>query len=490
MYTTRWIPRGTSAPRMWAVLMMVAGAATLVGAPVTAPDAPMTPAVMATAAILAVCGLVAWFVPWTRIGTRFAILLPAICVAVVAAQLAIGPEPAVGIRIGIALLVAGITGETMAWREELRRESELRIHAEHNDELMRSLVQTATDATLVIDVRGAIISASPSATTALGYAVDDLLQSKIDGLVSADDAASILAMHGTVASGSAGRIDCPVLHHDGRWIRAEIAATNLPDDQGLVLTIHDVTRWKELEEQLTRQAFHDPLTGLRTAPCTSTASSTPSAGDASTRRAPPSCSSTSTTSRPSTTPSATSRATTSSARSPGAWPTRSGRRTPPPASAATSSRCSSRTWTRTRRSQRRESGHRRAGPAVRSRRPADAHRRQHRHRPELAGPADRDRHAPRRRHRDVRGEGRRQGPVPRCSSRAMQHATAERLAAERRTCARAVERGEFVAPLPADRRACRGRPSTGVEALVRWAHPDRGLVAAARVHPVGRDGPA
>ena len=31
---------------------------------------------------------------------------------------------------------------------------------------------------------------------------------------------------------------------------------------GLVLTIHDVTRWKELEEQLTDQAFHDPLTGL------------------------------------------------------------------------------------------------------------------------------------------------------------------------------------------------------------------------------------
>jgi len=65
---------------MWAVLMMVAGAATLVGAPLTAPDAPMTPTVMATAAILGLCGLVAWFVPWTRVGARFAVTLPAICI--------------------------------------------------------------------------------------------------------------------------------------------------------------------------------------------------------------------------------------------------------------------------------------------------------------------------------------------------------------------------------------------------------------------------
>ena len=51
---------------------------------------------------------------------------------------------------------------------------------------------------------------------------------------------------------SDGRLDCQVLHHDGRWLRAEVSITNLPDKDGLVLTIHDVTRWKELEEQLTR----------------------------------------------------------------------------------------------------------------------------------------------------------------------------------------------------------------------------------------------
>ena len=247
---------------MWALLMLVAGTSVLVGAPLTAPGSSGTPTVMATGAILAMCGGAGWFAPWGRIPPRLTLALPTISALVVVAQLAIGPEPAVGIRVGIALLVAGVTGETMAWREERRRHDELRGHAEHNDELMRSLVQTATDATLVIDVHGAIVSASPSVLTALGYAVDDLLRSNIAGLVSADDANSILAMHGTVAHGSAGRLDSQVLHHDGRWLRAEIAATSLPDDQGLVLTIRDVTRWKELEEQLTIQAFHDPLTGL------------------------------------------------------------------------------------------------------------------------------------------------------------------------------------------------------------------------------------
>ena len=47
---------------------------------------------------------------------------------------------------------------------------------------------------------------------------------------------------------------------------------------------------------------------------------------------------------------------------------------------------------------------------------------------------------------------------------------------------RALERGELRVLLPADRRRCTTGRCVGVEALVRWQHPERGLLAPARVH--------
>jgi diguanylate cyclase (GGDEF)-like protein len=52
---------------------------------------------------------------------------------------------------------------------------------------------------------------------------------------------------------------------DGSWLHAEILATNLlrdPSVKGVVLNTRDVSERRRLEEQLTHQAFHDPLTGL------------------------------------------------------------------------------------------------------------------------------------------------------------------------------------------------------------------------------------
>jgi diguanylate cyclase (GGDEF)-like protein len=55
------------------------------------------------------------------------------------------------------------------------------------------------------------------------------------------------------------------MHQDGTWRDFEMACTNLTADPtvaGLVLNGRDISERKALEEQLTHQAFHDPLTGL------------------------------------------------------------------------------------------------------------------------------------------------------------------------------------------------------------------------------------
>ncbi|MBA3555705.1 MAG: EAL domain-containing protein, partial [Gemmatimonadales bacterium] len=67
------------------------------------------------------------------------------------------------------------------------------------------------------------------------------------------------------APGVTGPTELRFRQPDGSWLHAEILATNLLGDstvRGIVLNTRDVSERKRLEEQLTHQAFHDPLTGL------------------------------------------------------------------------------------------------------------------------------------------------------------------------------------------------------------------------------------
>ena len=56
----------------------------------------------------------------------------------------------------------------------------------------------------------------------------------------------------------------PLRHRDGstRWVAATLTNPSGQWDDSVVLNMHDVTKQRELEEQLRHDALHDPLTGL------------------------------------------------------------------------------------------------------------------------------------------------------------------------------------------------------------------------------------
>jgi diguanylate cyclase (GGDEF)-like protein/PAS domain S-box-containing protein len=143
-------------------------------------------------------------------------------------------------------------------RRSEEREHELQARQE-------SLLRNISDLVFVVDQAGVVRYQSASVERTLGYAPDDLVGTNVDNLVLAADSPSIVELLSGLGPGDTTHVECQVRRRDGQLVSVDLVGTKAGADEhvgGLVLTMHDVSKWKDLEEQLTRQAFHDPLTGL------------------------------------------------------------------------------------------------------------------------------------------------------------------------------------------------------------------------------------
>nr|WP_240942395.1 EAL domain-containing protein [Planosporangium thailandense] len=131
-----------------------------------------------------------------------------------------------------------------------------------------ALVNHASDAVVVVDAAGVITYQSQAMCRIFGHAPDELVGRNSISLVHPDDAAQTHAWFGQVSRstpGAVARLDLRLRDARGGWRHVELTGANLLHDadlRGLVLSAHDVTERKALEEQLTHSTFHDPLTGL------------------------------------------------------------------------------------------------------------------------------------------------------------------------------------------------------------------------------------
>jgi diguanylate cyclase (GGDEF)-like protein/PAS domain S-box-containing protein len=168
---------------------------------------------------------------------------------------------------GIALLnglavvfVVRMAGAVTAQKEEAEatvRESEDRF---------RSLVQNSSDLTLVIDA-GTIRYASEASQRLLGYTPDELMAISASELVHPDDLGWLRdkLMTELVNMSIAQPVELRVRRADGNWIHVEAVVANLtdrPSVRGIVVNARDITERKQAEAALEHQALHDSLTGL------------------------------------------------------------------------------------------------------------------------------------------------------------------------------------------------------------------------------------
>lgn len=176
-------------------------------------------------------------------------------------------------RIELAVLAIGaatITALTVARQMIAVRENvwlSTEAKAREGEARFRALVQHSSDVIFIVDVDSTIRFVSPAVLEVLGRSDHELLGQRLTEHVHPDDLAGARLLIARAASGDhdAAREECRMRHGDGRWIHMEHVATNLLAERivnGIVLNSRDVTEREELQQRLTHQAFHDPLTNL------------------------------------------------------------------------------------------------------------------------------------------------------------------------------------------------------------------------------------
>ena len=142
-----------------------------------------------------------------------------------------------------------------------------RQRVEATEVRLAALVEHASDLVCVVGSDGRIVYASPAVARVLGLEPLDLEGVPVADLVHPEDLDRLLDQVPDVVAtpGMSPAFDARVAHTDGGWRHMEIVATNLlenPAVEGIVVNARDVTERVEVAAQLEERAFHDDLTGL------------------------------------------------------------------------------------------------------------------------------------------------------------------------------------------------------------------------------------
>lgn len=138
----------------------------------------------------------------------------------------------------------------------------------HSEASLRLITDAISDLIAVVDVEHRFVYVSPSHRRGLAYSPEDLLGHRITDLVHPDDRLpflSALSAASSTAWGSTGSttVECRMCSSDGTWTWVEsVLRTAAPGEPSVVVSSRVIEERKRLEEELLDRATHDPLTGF------------------------------------------------------------------------------------------------------------------------------------------------------------------------------------------------------------------------------------
>jgi len=170
----------------------------------------------------------------------------------------------------VSLTVLVLTRQALVLRENknlVAAGSALTEELRRSEGRFRSLVQNAHDGIVLIAADGRIRYDSPAVERILGYPAHVRLGKPFLDYLHEEDRAAAQRTAEEVTRGPEGlrSIEVRTSRADGSWGWIELRLTNLLGDpavRSVVANYHDVSERKHFEQRLWQQAFHDPLTQL------------------------------------------------------------------------------------------------------------------------------------------------------------------------------------------------------------------------------------
>jgi PAS domain S-box-containing protein len=153
----------------------------------------------------------------------------------------------------------------LAWQQW--RLYHFRQQAAKREELFRIVTENAADMIALVDVKGRRLYNSPAYEKVLGYKVSELAKTSSFEQIHQEDRYKVLeAAREAKRTGVGKKLEYRIRHKDGTWRVLESTASTIKDRQGavekLVIVNRDITQRKRAEELLEHNSFHDTLTGL------------------------------------------------------------------------------------------------------------------------------------------------------------------------------------------------------------------------------------
>ncbi|HKX58757.1 MAG TPA: EAL domain-containing protein [Steroidobacteraceae bacterium] len=204
-------------------------------------------------------------------GSPFASLMPYAALMLAGFALLVLHQGSFGDPAGIIAWVVCIAAGLLFARQAIATAMNVAVQAglatRSAEARFNALIRNTADVIAIVDADGTVSYVTPTAERIFGFAAHDLIGQRLDELVDVDDRARLreFLARDLAQPGASGVVEARVPRGEERHRVVEIHGSNLeaePAIGGRLLNLRDMTDRKGVEEQLKRMALHDPLTLL------------------------------------------------------------------------------------------------------------------------------------------------------------------------------------------------------------------------------------